>query len=1273
MKRVSPFVCATTRADPSVMPQAKSSTSYTIGLMLVRASTTPISSAAAASLSPRISTVKESNPSATRQLYAERPAAFPIVAPLPGAVGTRLIRQDAFEKATGAARYVADLQPPGLAHGKLLLAGVPHARIVRLDVSAARSLPGVLAVLTRDDVPDVRYGPFVRDRRLFATEVVRFEGEVVAAVAALRAETARKACDLIRVEYEPLEAVLDPEAALVGDTVLVHPDWEQYEAGTWIVRCGNDGSFMTQVKGDIEAGLAEADLVVAERYETDMTHAVPIEPHAALAEWQGRRLTVWSSTQAPFGARAGVAQTLGLPESDVRVIVPALGGGFGGKCDFHFEAHAAALARASGRPVRLLLDRREEFTAIDKTRHPMTIELETGARSDGSFTARRARIVLDAGAYVSDSLYATELALMLSVGPYRIPHVAAEAHTVYTNRTPAGSVRAPGGPQMCWAVEQHTDVIAERLGLDPVEVRRRNLVRAGDTGPTGQVFSAPAALECLDRAVARAGWGKELPPDEALGVACSWWFSLPSPSGAYVKLNADGSGTIVTGAQENGSGAVMGLALLAADELGLRPEQFTILCQDTDAGPFDIGSQGSQTTINNGRAVLAAAREVRDQLLALASQELEIAAGDLELSDGTVRSEGGSGALGADREAGRESARRPAAPRPRIGDASAPPRARCFGLCRPRCVLRLRLALVRVSCRSRAGRPGIRRHAGARTRRSARFRPRAQPARRRRPGRGRRRAWPRHRAHGGHALRGWPAAQPPAPGLQAAHHCRRACDRDRVRRQRSGSGHAPRGQGRRGAACDPPGRRRRQRARACIRRACPATPDDARARLGGDAGMTTFGAPETLAEAVAQVRGGAVPVAGGTDLVVAARSGRRELPEALVSLHRVAELRGVRADDDGSLVLGALATHGELECSELARGGWAALADAAALVGSPATRHVGTVGGNLANASPAMELGSPLLVHGASIETTSGRSLAVADFLLGPGRTALEPGELIARVVVPGPAASAYVRLEYRAAMEIAVVGAAALLALDAGWAHPDGARRADRGRADVHPRNRRRGGVARRDTGRFCRRGRARGRADGADLRRARERALPAGADPGRGQARAGARIRAGTPMSYPLELTVNGIAHSLAVNGGRTLLTVLRDDLGLTGAKEGCDDSECGACMVLLGGRPVNSCSFLALQADRREVTTVEGLATAGALDPVQRAFVESGGIQCGYCTPGMLMSATALLAERRSPTADEVRAALAGNLCRCTGYQKIVQAVLVAAAELRGARDG
>ena len=552
-------------------------------------------------------------------------------------VGSRLVRQDALEKATGAARYLADLRVPGLAHAKLLTAGIPHAKILRLDVSAARALPGVLAVLTREDVPDVRYGPFVRDRALFAGDLVRFEGEIVVAVAALTPEIAAEACRRVRVDYEPLDAVLDPEAALLGGAPLVHQSWDGYDAEEWIVRRGNDLGFMTQIKGDVERGLSEAELVVAERYSTDMTHAVPIEPHAAMAEWHGRRVTIWSSTQAPFPARSGVARTLGLAEADVRVIVPTLGGGFGGKCDFHFEAHVAALARAAGRPVRLVLSRREEFTTIDKTRHPMTIELETGVRKDGTFTARRVRIVLDAGAYASDSLYATELALMLSVGPYRIPNVSADAHTVYTNRTPAGSVRAPGGPQTCWAVEQHTDVIAERLGIDPVEVRRRNLVRADDTGPTGQVFVRPAALECLERAVDLAGWGRELPQDEGQGLACSWWFSAPAASGAYVKLNADGSGTIVTGAQENGSGAVMGLTLVAAEVLAMRPDQFTVLYQDTDAGAFDIGSQASQTTINNGRAVAAAAGEVRAQLLALASQELEIAEDDLELADRCVR------------------------------------------------------------------------------------------------------------------------------------------------------------------------------------------------------------------------------------------------------------------------------------------------------------------------------------------------------------------------------------------------------------------------------------------------------------------------------------------------------------------------------------------------------------------------------------------------------------------------------------------------------------
>lgn len=547
------------------------------------------------------------------------------------------LRADGVDKVTGAARYVADLARPGVLHGRLVLAGVPSARIRSIDTAAARALPGVLAVLTHEDVPDVRYGVFVQDRRIFAKDVVRFEGEVVAAVAAVTPELADAAAALVRVELEELPAVLDAPAALAPGAPLVHEEWASYECPEVLIRDGNTCLWMTSVKGDIEAGLAEADIVVKERYATDMTHAVPIETHCALAEWHGSTVTVHSSTQAPFAARAGVARTLELSQAQVRVIVPTLGGGFGGKCDFHFEAHAAALARAAGKPVLVRLSRREEFLAPDKTRHPITIELETGVRRDGTITARRGSILLDGGAYGSDSIYSTELALWSAAGPYRIPHLDLQSRTVYTNRTPAGSVRAPSGPQLCFAVEQHTDVLADAVGLDPVEFRRRNLLRDGDLGPTSQVMRGAVAVECLEAAAQLAGWGRGLEPGEGMGVALGWWPMISAPSGATVKLNADGSGTIITGAQENGSGAVMALPLLAAQELGMRPEDFTVVYQDTGAGPWDMGSQGSQTTINNGRAVAAAAARVREQLLDLAADRLDVAPSDLELADGVVR------------------------------------------------------------------------------------------------------------------------------------------------------------------------------------------------------------------------------------------------------------------------------------------------------------------------------------------------------------------------------------------------------------------------------------------------------------------------------------------------------------------------------------------------------------------------------------------------------------------------------------------------------------
>jgi len=466
------------------------------------------------------------------------------------AAETKFIRPDGKDKVTGLGRYTADLTMTGMLHACFRYADHAHARIRSIDTARARALPGVFCVMTDKDVPDVRYGPFVEDRTLFARDIVRYEGEVVAAVAATTPEIAREAAALIDVEYEELPVVSDVEAALEDGAPLVHEGWSDYSASDDVVRKGNDASRSTIVKGDVDAALASADAVVKERYVADMSHAVPIEPHAAIAQWQGDRVTVWSSTQVPYIARSGVATTLQIPEGHVRIIVPHLGGGFGGKCEFHYEAHVAALARATDRPVRLVFSRSEEFFAPDHRREGQVLELETGVMKDGTIVARRGRLILDNGAYSADAPFFPQLAAMHAIGPYRIPNVSVDASLAYTNTTPSGSVRAPTPPQACWAVEQHMDSVAAAIGMDPVELRRRNILKEGDTTATNQVLEPIGAAETLERAVELIGYGKDLPEDEAIGVGVGWWPSFGGPSGAFVKLIGDGSGTIISRAQE---------------------------------------------------------------------------------------------------------------------------------------------------------------------------------------------------------------------------------------------------------------------------------------------------------------------------------------------------------------------------------------------------------------------------------------------------------------------------------------------------------------------------------------------------------------------------------------------------------------------------------------------------------------------------------------------------------------------------------------------------
>ena len=528
----------------------------------------------------------------------------------------------------------------GMLAAKFRYASTAHARVVRVDVAAARLMPGVFAVLTADDVPDVRFGPFVQDRTLFARDVVRFEGEIVAAVAAATPAMAQAAVDAIIVEYAPLPVVTDIEAALSDDSPIVHEGWAEYSSADVLVRNGNVASFSSIAKGDVDAGMAAADHVVRSRYVADGSHAAPIEPRAVVAQWEGNRVTIWTSTQVPFDARAGVCETLQLPASRVRVIVPHLGGGFGGKCGFHYEAHIAALARAARRPVRLVFSRHEEFFAPDRRREGMVIEVETGVTNDGLITARRGSVVIDNGAYTADSGFFPQLAAMHVAGPYAVANVYVEAQLVYTNLQPSGSVRAPTAPQACWALESHTDEVAAAIGLDPVEFRRRNVVTTGSVGPSGQTYDTIGLRQCIDAATALVGYGRSLPDDEAIGVAVGWWPSFAVPSGAYIKIDADGSGQIITGAQECGTGAVMTLRQLAADELGMQPTDFELVYQDTSVAPYDMGATGSQTLFNNGRAVIAAAGQVGEQLRRLAASRLEASFDDIVLADGEAHVRG---------------------------------------------------------------------------------------------------------------------------------------------------------------------------------------------------------------------------------------------------------------------------------------------------------------------------------------------------------------------------------------------------------------------------------------------------------------------------------------------------------------------------------------------------------------------------------------------------------------------------------------------------------
>ena len=414
-------------------------------------------------------------------------------------IGQRLPRLDAVQQVTGRLEYGVDLCRPNMLIAKALRSAHPHARLLRVDTSEAERVPGVHAVITAKDVPNNRYGFTHVDQPVLADDKVRYHGDPIAVVAAEYEEAALEALEKIVVEYEPLPAVFDPIEAMRPDAPRVHEG-------------GNVAKHVKIRFGDIEQGWRESDIIVEETYRTQMVEHAHLEPHAALAEVDARGvLTVYSSAQRPFLFASDLAKILRWPWHRLRVVQTAVGGGFGGKNEITVEPYVALLVLKTGRPVKMVYTREEEFTA-STVRHPYIITMKTGVKEDGTLVARQVTIISDTGAYVSWGGSTIEKASIHAAGPYRIPHVWIDGYLVYTNNNVAGAMRGFGVPQLGFAYESHTDSVAAAVGMDPVTFRLKNLIRDGDPLPTGQVLHNVALRDTLEQALKMLG---ESSPQEA--------------------------------------------------------------------------------------------------------------------------------------------------------------------------------------------------------------------------------------------------------------------------------------------------------------------------------------------------------------------------------------------------------------------------------------------------------------------------------------------------------------------------------------------------------------------------------------------------------------------------------------------------------------------------------------------------------------------------------------------------------------------------------------
>ena len=550
-------------------------------------------------------------------------------------IGADLRPTDAVERVVGTLPFVLDKKVEGMVHAAVVRSTFPHARIVDIDTEAALQVEGVLTVLTGADLAaessiDPYFGGARKDQPILAIGKVRYVGDPVALVVAEDKGQAEEAASLVYCEYDELPFVESIEDAMVEGAPAVHDDYPDNACGWGKLRWG-----------DVEQGFDEADLIAEGEYMTPAASHVPMEPFVTIAEWKGNKVDVWTAAQAPHSVRRTLASIFGLEQEDVRVQVLNLGGGYGAKGQTKIEPMAAVAARAVGRPVRLELTREGVFFTIGK--HAARIRIKTGVKRDGSLVARLVDVAWNAGAYAVVSPRAVIQGMARAPGPYRIPNVWVDSRAYYTNTVPTGPFRGAMTTQVAWAYESQMDEIANQLGMDPLEVRRRNLLREGDLHPTGQPMHDVHFVELIEDAAAGIEWGDtsdvDLPPNKVRGKGLGVIMKstvTPSRSEARIELRDDGSVVAYTSSVEMGQGAATTLLQILSHHLGIGTDSIRFVHPDTDVTPFDLTTSSSRTTFSMGAALEEASVELKHELTDLASSLLEASPADLVHEDGGI-------------------------------------------------------------------------------------------------------------------------------------------------------------------------------------------------------------------------------------------------------------------------------------------------------------------------------------------------------------------------------------------------------------------------------------------------------------------------------------------------------------------------------------------------------------------------------------------------------------------------------------------------------------